>query len=350
MSVASINETRPSSAVRENYKYTSLERLLPSAFPYRVTEASPSPPVYEALPAYLAEAVVLFQDPLLEGAVSKLSEDAPRLLRALPAFSNQPEVHRCHQSVESYLLEFSSAASFKHVNIHNHESEEPALQVFYSEVKSGTRARLVLDVNSLPGKTLSLVLLLRLEESAEAEVYLLVSGEGLVRANAYGLLDGMHARLELRGAVLSGSGAHHDVHAVIRHRAPLTTSHQKIRMLGAGQSVTVFSGKIQVEPQASGTEAYQSARGLPLAEDAALYARPFLEIHTDEVRCSHGCTTGHLNEEQVYYLRSRGLPEPLARRLLAEAFVVEAFQDASPAALRDFLTSALQNRLHTCIS
>lgn len=338
------------SAIRENYRYTSLERLLPPELTFQDIEAKARPLNNSPLPAALVDAFFSFQDPLLEGAVRASSAQPPRVLEARAGFPEQPEVLGCQQAVEAFHLNFSFPVSFHHLKIQNPESHNPALQFFYSAVKSGTQARLVLDVSSFPGRTLSVIVWLRLEEKAEAEVYLLMSGGGLARVNIYGILDGQNARLDLRGALLSEDGAHHDVQAVLSHRASLTTSHQKIRILGAGQSVSAFSGKIQVAPQASGTEAYQSARGLLLSGEAAIYARPFLEIYTDNVRCSHGCTTGHMNEEQIYYLRSRGVTDTVARRLLAEAFVLEAFQDATPAAVRDFLNSALQNQLLSCTS
>lgn len=348
MSVEVLHESLFPSAVRENYKYTPLERLVTQIPAFQQKDMNGDPPVNGQLPFLLTEAAFTFNDPLLEGSARLLSRFPPCVIEAEPAFSEQPEVLRCRQTLESYVLNFLFPTSFHHLDIQNLESGTSALLVMWGEVKPRTRAHLVLDVTSLPGKTLSLIVLMRLEEEAGAEVHLFVKGGGLVRTNVYGLLEGKLSSLELRGVVLSERGAHHDVHAVIRHGAPLTTSHQKIRMLGGHHSVSAFTGKIHVEPQATGTEAYQSARGLPLSEDATIYARPFLEIHTDDVRCSHGCTTGHLNEDQIYYLRSRGLPETRARHLLAEAFLMEAFQDIGPAAVRDFLTSALQRRLQSC--
>jgi Fe-S cluster assembly scaffold protein SufB len=347
MSVKNLQETRFSSSVRENYKYTPLERLIPRVSDFQEIKNVPNP-ARGGLSLFLREAAFSFNDPLLEGAAQSLRRFQPCVIESTPEFSEQPEVLRCRQALESYVLNFSFPVSFHHLDIQNLESETAALMVIWGEVQSRTRAHLVVDVTSLPGKTFSLVLVMRLQEEAEAEVHLFKSGNGLVRTNFYGLLDGNRSRLELRGVVLSDTGAHHDTHAVIRHLAPQTTSHQKIRILGSHKSNSAFTGKIQVEPQAAGTEAYQSARGLPLSEEANIYTRPFLEIHTDDVRCSHGCTTGQLDEDQMHYLRSRGLSEAKARRLLAEAFLREPFQESSSVALRDFLTSALQTRLESC--
>lgn len=339
-----------SAAVREAYKYTPLERLLPAEYIVHERQAAEGHfPVSDFLPNVLADAAQTFADPLLEYVTSFVNKRPLSLIPPSGTFPEQPYLPGTSRETDAFILDFSEKHSFHHFRITIRETEAPSVLVFYGNIKSGQAARLIMDIESLSHRVASVIMILRAEENSEAEINLLLGGHGTLRTNIYGLLDGKGAQLRLHGALVSGAGAHHDVHAVIRHLEPDTASRQKLRMIGTRQSVSVFTGRIQVEPQASGTEAYQSARGIAMSEEAVLYARPFLEILNDNVRCSHGCTTGHLDEEQVFYLRSRGVPEQEARRLLAEAFMFDTFQEAYPGAFRDLLISTLKTRLESCI-
>ena len=98
----------------------------------------------------------------------------------------------------------------------------------------------------------------------------------------------------------------------------------------------MFGGRILVREDAQKTDAYQTNRALLLSDDARALAKPQLEIYADDVKCSHGSTIGQLNEEQLFYLRARGIPFEEARRILLHAFTLEALSGAEPEAVQEW--------------
>src|SRR5205085_10738114 len=102
-------------------------------------------------------------------------------------------------------------------------------------------------------------------------------------------------------------------------------------------STGVFNGKIFVEPLAQKTNAYQSNKNILLSETATVNTKPQLEIFADDVKCSHGCTVGRLDEEGMFYLRSRGISEKIARSLLLHAFAIDVLEHIRPAAIREYV-------------
>jgi Fe-S cluster assembly protein SufD len=107
----------------------------------------------------------------------------------------------------------------------------------------------------------------------------------------------------------------------------------------------VFNGRIVVRPDAQRTDAKQSNRNLLLSDDAVVYTRPQLEIRADDVRCTHGATIGHLDEEALFYLRARGLGSREARALLLRAFAGEVLENVSHEGLRGRLEEEALRRL-----
>jgi Fe-S cluster assembly protein SufD len=107
----------------------------------------------------------------------------------------------------------------------------------------------------------------------------------------------------------------------------------------------VFNGKIFVQPQAQKTNAYQSNKNILLSDDASVNTKPQLEIFADDVKCSHGCTVGRLNEEGLFYLESRGIPSKIARSLLLHAFAFDVLEHIRPAPIRQYVDTLISERL-----
>ena len=110
-------------------------------------------------------------------------------------------------------------------------------------------------------------------------------------------------------------------------------------------ATAVFNGKIFVQPQAQKTNAYQSNKNILLSEGANVNTKPQLEIFADDVKCSHGCTVGRLDEEGMFYLRSRGITEDTARSLLVHAFAIDILEHIKPVALRNYVDKLIFERL-----
>ena len=154
------------------------------------------------------------------------------------------------------------------------------------------------------------------------------------------------AHVALEGAGASGhwqqflrvdGNQHTDVQLTVTHTAANTVSTQAVRALAGGRSRGAFSGKVVMPPSAHGADSAQSIRNLLLSATAELDTRPQLEIHVDDVKASHGSTTGSLDQQALFYLRSRGIGEQEARRLLMQAFAADVIARLPWPSLREWL-------------
>jgi len=138
-----------------------------------------------------------------------------------------------------------------------------------------------------------------------------------------------------------------DTHSVIDHLVPNCTSHQTYRGVLNDHSRAVFNGKVFVRENAHGTDAQQSNKNLLLSNNARVDTKPQLEIFNDDVKCSHGATVGQLEEDELFYLLTRGLPENLARNLLTYGFAEQVINKIHIESIKSALDKAVLNRLQT---
>jgi Fe-S cluster assembly protein SufD len=148
------------------------------------------------------------------------------------------------------------------------------------------------------------------------------------------------------GLYMIGDGQHADTHSTIDHTVPNCTSHQTYKGIVDGKSRAVFNGKVFVRENAHGTDAQQSNKNLLLSNDARVDTKPQLEIFNDDVKCAHGATVGQLEEEELFYLLSRGLNESLARNLLTYGFAEEIVNKIGIESIKKQLDEAVLNRLN----
>jgi Fe-S cluster assembly protein SufD len=148
-------------------------------------------------------------------------------------------------------------------------------------------------------------------------------GGQLTRNEIGVVLGGQHADATLNGLVMIDGNRHCDNHTLLDHAAPNCPSHELYKHVLAGQSTGVFKGKIKVRPDAQKTDSKQTSKVLLLSDEARMDSMPALEIYADDVKCTHGSTTGPVDEEQVFYLRSRGISLDAARHLMTYAFAAD---------------------------
>ena len=134
-------------------------------------------------------------------------------------------------------------------------------------------------------------------------------------------LEGPGAEAHLKGLYLCNSNEDVKIRVVMHHKAPGCKSTQLFNGIAGGRSHFHFDGVIVVAPGADGTEAYQENHNIVLTEEAKVETKPQLEIYADDVKCSHGATTGRLGEDELFYMRSRGIPEKEARTLQMLSFL-----------------------------
>ncbi|WP_304518129.1 Fe-S cluster assembly protein SufD [Cecembia rubra] len=147
------------------------------------------------------------------------------------------------------------------------------------------------------------------------------------------------------GLYLLNGKTHVDNHTNVDHTKAHAVSNELYKGILADQSRAVFNGKIFVRQDAQKTNAFQQNNNILLSEDATVNTKPQLEIWADDVKCSHGCTTGQLDEEALFYLKARGLGKDQAKGLLLYAFAGEVLEKISDECFRDFVTEIVQERL-----
>jgi Fe-S cluster assembly protein SufD len=170
-------------------------------------------------------------------------------------------------------------------------------------------------------------------------------GARLARVEARALLGAERASCDLHGLNVSSGGQVHDHFVHVDHASPRCTSREVFKGILDGAARGVFAGRVLVRPGALQTDAGQVSSTLLLSDDAVVDTKPQLEILADDVKCSHGGAVGQLRPDQLFYLRSRGVPEALARALLTWAFAAEMVQRVGPEALRARVRRAVTARL-----
>ncbi len=187
--------------------------------------------------------------------------------------------------------------------------------------------------------------LVRLGRDASFTSHTFTFGGGLVRNDLNARLEGEGASLVLNGLYYATGSAHVDTHMTVDHAAPHCESHELYKGVLDGKASAVFNGLIHVHPGAQKTNAKQSNRNLLLSREALANSNPQLRIYADDVKCTHGSTVGQLDDDAIFYLRSRGLGRDEARSLLTRAFAGEIVERVKPAALRAQLEALLAARL-----
>ncbi len=158
-------------------------------------------------------------------------------------------------------------------------------------------------------------------------------------------LTGDDAVAHVAGAAMGDGDFHHDDTVFITHDAVSCESRQVFKKVLRNGAVGAFQGKILVKAGAQKTDGYQISQSLLLDEDAQFLAKPELEIYADDVACSHGSTSGAIDEEALFYLRSRGVPEGDAQDLLVLSFLAEAIEEIEDAEIADDIRSRLEGWL-----
>ena len=171
-------------------------------------------------------------------------------------------------------------------------------------------------------------------------------GAKLSRHNLAVVMDQEGAECRLDGLYIIGEGQHTDTHSVIDHKQPHCTSHQTYKGILDGKSRAVFNGKVFVRHGALGTDAQQTNKNLLLSKEAHVDTKPQLEIFADDVKCAHGAAIGQLDEEELFYLESRGIHSDLARNLLTYGFAEEVIAKIKIESIKAQLDEAVLNRLH----
>lgn len=229
------------------------------------------------------------------------------------------------------------------------QSENDNLLVFNMvtelEVKPSARVKWISFENLSRQITLVNQTRVEVREKAVFQHVVLSMGQGFVRNNLEIRIHGEAGDAHMYGLSLGNHKQHADHHTFVNHKAENTTSNQLYKGIYSGKSTGVFNGKILVDQAAQKTNAYQSSKNILLSADAKVFAKPQLEIFADDVKCSHGATIGQLDEEPVFYLRSRGLDEATAKHLLIQAFASEILMQIPDGDLKSMMEEAVLSEM-----
>lgn len=169
-------------------------------------------------------------------------------------------------------------------------------------------------------------------------------GGEVIRNNVYILPDAEHCETHLYGLFLANGTMHVDNHTLVDHARPNCFSNEFYKGILDDKATGVFNGKVLVRQDAQQTNAYQSNKSIVLTGTARMYAKPELEIYADDVKCSHGATTGQLDDEALFYLRTRGLTLQRARALLLVSFARDVLENVTIEPLHDALDAMVTAR------
>ncbi len=168
---------------------------------------------------------------------------------------------------------------------------------------------------------------------------------GIIRNNLNIVPDAEDCESHLFGFVLGKGDMHVDNHTLVDHKKPNCMSNELYKNILDDTSTGIFNGKVFVRPDAQKINAYQSNKSITLTGKAKMYSKPELEIYADDVKCSHGATTGQLDNDAMFYLRARGIKPEQARALLLMAFARDVIDNIKIEPLREFVDQAVESRL-----
>lgn len=215
-----------------------------------------------------------------------------------------------------------------------------------TEVHVGQDARLAhIQVQNTPD--LQQIGFQQVSQSANShyDSFVLSTAGKLVRNNLHVRHTGEHCETHLNGLYLLHGSDHIDHHTLVDHALPNCYSNELYKGVLSDTATAVFNGKVMVRPHAQKTNAFQSNKTVLLSKGARINTKPQLEIFADDVKCSHGATTGQLDENALFYLRSRGLPEMAAKALLTYAFAAEVIERLPASPIRDYLQGIASDAL-----
>lgn len=183
------------------------------------------------------------------------------------------------------------------------------------------------------------------KQESLASVHTFSFGGKLTRNNLNFFQNGERIDSTLKGVTIIGDKQHVDHNTLVHHIEPNCESHQDYKGVFGDSSTGVFNGKVVVEKEAQKTNAFQSNNNILLSDKASINTKPQLEIFADDVKCSHGCTIGQLDENAMFYMRSRGIPEKEAKALLMYAFANNVLDSVKIPELKQRINKLIAEKL-----
>uniref|UniRef100_UPI0025D0867F Fe-S cluster assembly protein SufD n=1 Tax=uncultured Winogradskyella sp. TaxID=395353 RepID=UPI0025D0867F len=237
-----------------------------------------------------------------------------------------------------------------HVQIierHQSLTENPVLTNSVTEIFANKRA--IVDYYKIQNDKQSASLIdntfVNQKDQSLAKVHTFSFGGKLTRNNLNFYQNGERIDSTMKGITIIGDRQHVDHNTLVHHIEPNCESHQDYKGIYDANSTGVFNGKVVVEKLAQKTNAFQANNNILISDKATINTKPQLEIFADDVRCTHGCTIGQLDESAMFYLRSRGIPVKEARGLLMFAFSNNVLDSVKIPEIKQRITKLIAQKL-----
>ncbi len=262
-----------------------------------------------------------------------VSENLETIIQVDRCFEGKAALH--NDGVEIYIANNSSATI---VEVFDGSSEEH-LSNSASKLILGKNAKathIMVDISSKKTRHLQTVQY-EIEQGANLHSLIIHAGSSLARTQLFANFNGENAHADFAGLMLVDADRHSDITIDVAHKVPNTTSTENFKSVVRNQAKAIFQGKILVAKDAQKTDAAMMHQGLMLSDDAQILVKPELEIYADDVICGHGATCGELDENNLFYLMSRGIEREQAKAMLVRAFLAEIFDPITNEDLYDIL-------------
>ncbi|MGY0425990.1 MAG: Fe-S cluster assembly protein SufD, partial [Polaribacter sp.] len=187
------------------------------------------------------------------------------------------------------------------------------------------------------------------QSNSVVSVHTFSFGGNITRNNLNFYQKGEHINSILKGITIIEGKQHVDHYTLVHHIAPNCESHQDYKGIYDERSTAVFNGKIVVEKEAQKTNAYQQNNNVLVSDDATINAKPQLEIFADDVKCSHGCTIGQLDDNALFYMQQRGIPKKEGKALLMFAFANTVLESVRIPEVKQRITKLIAKKLNVNI-
>jgi Fe-S cluster assembly protein SufD len=236
-------------------------------------------------------------------------------------------------------------------DLHTNASSEAILSNYVQEIWVGESAHLTfVKTQDFAQKTTHIDHTYIFQQSnSQVDMFTFSINGGFIRNNLHFYVDGENVLSNLNGLYVPGNNELIDSHTVVDHRMPNSESNELYKGVLLGNSTGVFNGKIFVRPDAQKTNAFQSCKNVLASDKATMNTKPQLEIWADDVKCSHGTTTGQLSDEALFYMRSRGISQDAAKTLLMLAFVQQVIDKVEIPALKESISNRVVAKIQNAL-
>ena len=245
------------------------------------------------------------------------------------------------------LIVVNENAHVQIIERHQSLTDNPVLTNSVTEIFTNKRA--IVDYYKIQNDRQSASLIdntfVNQKQESIAKVHTFSFGGKLIRNNLEFYQNGERIDSTMKGITIIGDKQHVDHNTLVHHIEPNCESHQDYKGIFNDSATGVFNGKVVVEKLAQKTNAFQANNNILMSDKASINTKPQLEIFADDVKCSHGCTIGQLDESAMFYLRSRGIPEKEARALLMFAFSNNVMDSVKIPEIKNRITKIIADKL-----